>query len=139
MNLQIWLLRTLETPCRKLSGMEPRPTTRQRRPFAVAHLVFVAVAFAGCASPNSGVRGDLRYVGGPTIGPRPAPGHVTAYSADGSEAASAEFGEGKTFEIPLEAGTYRLVFASGSAQCPDQSVTVAPDTFEAVRELCDVI
>ncbi len=114
-------------------------TRSWRSPVAFAHLLVVVMALAGCASPNSGVRGDLRYLGGPTIGPHPAPGHVIAYGADGSEAATADFGEGKTFEISLEAGTYRLVFTSGSAQCPDRFVTVAPDTFEEVRELCDVI
>jgi hypothetical protein len=111
---------------------------RKRPPVTFACLV-VAVAIAACGSPHSGVRGDLRYLGGPTIGPHPAPGHVVVYSADGSEAASADFDEGKTFDISLEPGTYRLVFTSGDAQCPDKSVTVAPDTFETVRELCDVI
>ena len=117
---------------------QDRPV-RKPRPVAVAHLLVVTIVVAGCTSPNSGIRGDLRYVGGPTIGPHPAPGHVIAYSADGSEAATADFGEGKSFDISLEPGTYRLVFTSGDAQCPDKTVTVGPDTFEIVRELCDVI
>jgi hypothetical protein len=98
------------------------------------------LAFAGCGSPNSGVRGDLRYVGGPAPGDPGSrePGSVVAFAADGSEAASADFEEGKTFELRLEPGTYKLAFTSGDAQCPDRSVAVPSDNFQAIRELCSV-
>jgi hypothetical protein len=101
--------------------------------------VAIVVASAGCTRNQSGIEGDLQYVGGPTGGPYgPEPGHAVAYSAEGSEAGSVDFAVGEGFRLSLQPGTYRIVFSSGDAHCPEQTVTVRANSYEPVSERCDV-
>jgi hypothetical protein len=96
--------------------------------------------WVGCSRPASGVTGDLRYVGGPTGGPYGLEsGRLVAYSEDGQGAGSVDFAEGERFRLALAPGTYRLVFMSGDASCPERSVTVSPNTFETVSVRCGVM
>jgi hypothetical protein len=106
-------------------------------PFAVGFTLAVACS----QPPSSGVRGDLRYVGGPAPGNSKhlEPGRVVAYTTEGGEAGAAEFVEGSGFELVLAAGTYVLVPSSGDAICPHTTVTVSEDRYETVHFRCSVV
>jgi hypothetical protein len=92
-------------------------------------------------SQSSGIRGSLKYVGGPAPGrPRqPAPGQVIVYSPTGDQVASAIFSEGEGFTFFLKPGIYRLSPSSGDARCSDLSVSVVQDQIAHVPITCDVV
>jgi hypothetical protein len=100
----------------------------------------LAIGAACSQAAPSGIEGDLQYVGGPTGGPYgPESGSVVAYSDSGDEAGSVDFGEGERFRLSLTPGTYRLVYESGDAGCPEKTVTVEEGTFVDASVECDVI
>jgi hypothetical protein len=108
---------------------------------SVVLTLLLALAVACGQPPSSGVRGDLRYVGGPAPGNSKhlEPGRVVAYTTEGGEAAAAEFVEGSGFELVLAAGTYVLIPSSGDAMCPHTTVTVSEDRYETVHFRCSVV
>ena len=113
-----------------------------RAPVRRASVVSASLALAvACSTPSSGIRGDLRYVGGPAPGNSKhlEAGRVVAYDVDGGEAGSAAFAEGYGFELPLAPGTYVLIPTSGDAACPDQTITIAADRYETVHFKCGVM
>jgi hypothetical protein len=95
----------------------------------------------GCSTPSSGIRGDLRYVGGPAPGNSKhlEPGRVVVYDIGGGEAGSADFAEGYGFDLPLAPGTYVVIPSSGDAGCPHRTITIAADQYETVHFKCSVM
>jgi hypothetical protein len=130
------------------------------RPIFAAPLVVVLLLAASCtgneSTPvpsstynasttlSSGVKGDLSYVGGPSVVSPAArhlePGGVVAFADDGTQAGAIHFSEGQGLSLSLPPGEYRLVATSGDARCPDGiKVTVSPNRFETVHIRCDVV
>jgi hypothetical protein len=109
--------------------------------FAVLVGLWLALTAACSSQPSSGVRGDLRYVGGPPPGNSKnlEPGRVVAYELEGGEADSVEFAEGQGFELQLAPGMYLLIASSGDASCPHKTITVTADAYETLHVKCSVM
>jgi hypothetical protein len=93
-------------------------------------LTSAAVRYRGCIGIQR--RSDWRYGF--------ESGRVVAYAVEsGDESGSTDFGEGERLHLPLEPGTYRLIFTSGDAYCEPETVRVEEGLFFDASITCSII